>query len=290
MNDHHEAIIAGEIPALEQEISNSALRTEAFLKTIRVFGRTAFKDKEGRYLTALRFCLEYCREKIHAPRMFEDLLPEVEHHLAIEPDLFSKMSGITDHWKKVEVRRRWRDRYVRADANAEFANLVDPSAGHQLGAIRNIIFYRRTMGLQELFERLKVILAESPDIFHSDNMAFRRAWLAIAEQCAGEKRHRQPLNFLVARDAQIEGEMYEETAILLRKVCIEPNDGLARQDSDTIVDQAFKRIVEAISNEKEKNIRIEKLAERCRAYKLAFPEAQTQIDKLFRQEVENLKR
>src|SRR5215470_11084681 len=123
--------------------------------------------------------------------MLQDILPEVE------PDLFSKMSGITDFWKKEEVRRCWRNRYIKVDANAKFASLVDPSAGHQLGAIRNIIFYRRTMALREFIERLKAILAESPDIFHRGNVALRQAWLEIAEQCAVEKRHRQALDFFI---------------------------------------------------------------------------------------------
>lgn len=291
MNDNHEAIIAGEIPALEQEILNSPSRREEMLKSVNAFGRRRVERKEGQYLTALKFCLEYCREGLYLTKVFRDFFFYLEKHIAVEANFFIKTKGdMTDEHHKHWLQIQWGTSRAVEVAREDFGKLIDDPIGPHFAEVCNIVFYRRTVMLQGLFQQFKLILAEEPAIVQNGNNTLKQIISRMGDQCLEERRHKRPLNLLVAKNVQIEGDVYGDAVTFLRQLGLEKEVSSTRQNTDKIVDQAFQRIAEAVSNQKEAERRVGDLLEKCRALKVAFPEASAQIDKLFRQEVENLKR
>lgn len=106
------------------------------------------------------------------------------------------------------------------------------------------------------------------------------------------------MNLLVAKRIQIEGDAYDDAISLLQPLCYaygrvssqRNEDSVSSEPTDPAVGQAFQRILETLSSQAQAQKRAEELAEKCRVLKAVFPEAQAQIDKLFRQEIDGLKR
>jgi hypothetical protein len=300
MNDNFKEILTREIPALEQEIANSPARREA-IKRSGFFGMSRREGQEKNYLEALGFCLECCNRRLHVPETFMELQRDMQAQLGIEVDLCLRMEHIRERTRseKRHLEEIGELRYGRGgtivdigrEMTKEMEGLIHESVKPQFEAVRNIIFYRRTIALQHYVEKLKTVIRSVEP--NGDN-----AHLAslIVTGCTKEARHRQPLNFLVAKRIMIEGDPYDDAISLLRAVCYAYGKISSQEDlessepTDPAVDQAFKRILETLSSQAQAHKKAEELAEKCRVLKAVFPEAQGQIDKLFRQEIDGLKR
>lgn len=161
MNDNFKEILAGEIPALEKEIASSPVRAEE-AKKAGIFKSIRREHQEENYLEALEFCLECCNERIRVPETFMELQGEMQAQLGIEVDLCLRMEHIRERTRaeKRQLEAISELRYGRGgtivdigrEITREMEGLIHESVKPQFEAIRDIIFYRRTIALQHYVE------------------------------------------------------------------------------------------------------------------------------------------